>query len=354
MNDWIAQAQRIAGAGHALVRMVVAQVRGSAPREAGAAMLFWRDAQGCARIDGSIGGGHLEARAMHIAEHLLAAAPAARRVERFILGASLGQCCGGVVELYWERLDLQCLEDLGRAQTAPGAAPLRYCLLDGSGDQWLVDADAAQAAGLPPAQFPGRAGLLQQGTQRYFAERLDVRDTDLWLYGAGHVGRALVHVLADLPFRIRWVDSREAVLDEAMARLPTHRGGVRPLAEEADIAAQVAPRGAWHVVMTHLHELDLRVCEAVLETGGSGFLGLLGSHTKATRFRRRLLQRGYSPSDVAGLACPIGSGTTASKLPAAIAVAVAAQLLRQRDVAATRMVEVVGAGAAVQAWAVES
>ncbi|MBL8484944.1 MAG: hypothetical protein JNJ60_22300 [Rhodocyclaceae bacterium] len=105
MSDWVAHLLPQLEAGRPVVRMAVAAVKGSAPREPGATMLFWRDAGGGACARGSVGGGHLEARALEIALHLLAPGSAPRHAERFVLGASLGQCCGGAVELYWERYD---------------------------------------------------------------------------------------------------------------------------------------------------------------------------------------------------------------------------------------------------------
>ncbi len=329
MNDWIALLAERLKAGTPVVRMAVATVRGSAPREAGATLLFWIDARGQTQIHGSIGGGHLEARAMVIASHLLQLKEQQRRIERFTLGATLGQCCGGVVELYWERFDqLAQVQPLVQADLHAGL--LRYCALDGSGAEIIADAHTAREAGLPAASFAGAACVRRQDETSYFVERLTDDSTALWLYGAGHVGKALLQVLSGLPFHISLVDSRAELLGEfsANAKLSVLH------AEEPNYAAAAAPAGAWHLVMTHSHDQDLQICEALLSANQFGFLGLIGSATKDARFRHRLLQKGCTASALARMQSPIGVEGIHSKLPAAIAVAVAAQLLQQREIAA--------------------
>jgi len=351
MSHWVARLLALLAQGTPVVRMAVADVQGSAPREPGASLLFWRDGAGQLHSLGSVGGGRLEARSTEIARYLLDApgsgqsgatpAPARRRVERFTLGASLGQCCGGVVQMYWERFDepgqarYLLPEQTPHARAAGAAAPLRYCALDGSDAEYRLTADAAQASGLPAPAFAGRAALLRTATGAYFVERLAHDDIALWLHGAGHVGRALVHVLDQLPFCITWVDSRPELLAQAMAELPVvRRGQIQACPEEPDLACGAAPADAWHLVMTHCHDQDLRICEALLASGRFGFLGMIGSRTKAARFVHRLRNQGYAPERIARLVCPIGIDGIADKRPAAIAIAVAAQLLQHHCAAA--------------------
>ena len=361
MNDWIALLQGLLAAGTPVVRMAVAGVQGSAPREPGASLLYWRDADGQLHSHGSVGGGRLEAHSMEIAQYLLdrsagvspgvrpgvsagvsagastalravagASMPAGqgrRRVHRFTLGASVGQCCGGVVQMYWERFD-----HLAQAQFLLGEGePLRYCALDGSDREWRLAPEQLLHSGLPAPAFAGRAGLVGSGTSKYFVERLAADTTALWIHGAGHVGRALVHVLAELPFDVTWIDNRPEMLAQAMAELPARRRDrIVACADDPDVLCATAPAGAWHLVMTHCHDLDLRICEALLADGHFGFLGLIGSQTKAARFRHRLRDKGVPPGLIARVVCPIGIDGVDDKRPAAIAIAVAAQLLLQR------------------------
>ncbi len=332
MTEWIAPLLAKLAQGMPVVRMVVASVRGSAPREAGATLLFWQEATGKVASMGTIGGGHLEFNAMQVASYMLGHQAQSSKWQRFVLGASLGQCCGGVVELYWERFDslaqAQDLVDLDLTQSY-----LRYCLLpeenaNAAHKTWLVnESDLAESwpdlpANSHTAIVQAAIGSAQQ--QRYFIERLHDTRQALWIYGAGHVGSALVQVLQALPFRITWVDSRPEILAQAMQH---GANNVTAISDEPHVLAANAPAAAWHVVMTHSHDEDMQICEALLQAHVYGFLGLIGSNSKATRFRQRLLHKGFAPKHVDEMHCPIGMAGVNSKLPSAIAVSVAFQLL---------------------------
>ena len=245
----------------------VAAVRGSAPREAGAAMLV--RAHDC---EGSIGGGHLEWHAIATARRLLAqwarCAPSQtpQHRETLSLGPALGQCCGGAVDLLYTASDLLHL---------PPPAPLFF----------------------------------------------------LQLHGAGHVGRALVRVLATLPCRVQWIDER----DDAFPAAPDPDGPARieRLAVDAPQAeVATAPPGAYYLLLTHSHDLDFAIGQAVLERGDFGWLGCIGSATKRARFVRRWQQRGIDAARLARFVCPVGLPGIVGKAPEIIAVSVAAQLLQ--------------------------
>ncbi|HET8727077.1 MAG TPA: xanthine dehydrogenase accessory protein XdhC [Alphaproteobacteria bacterium] len=143
----------------------------------------------------------------------------------------------------------------------------------------------------------------------------------LLLFGAGHVARALVPVLEDLPFRIRWIDERREAFPAAVPANATVE-----LTGAPDAEIDEAPPGALYLVMTHSHDLDQRLVAAVLRRGDFAWLGLIGSTTKRARFEKRLKADGLDPSR---LVCPIGLAGVPGKHPKAIAVAVAAQLLAE-------------------------
>ena len=256
-------------AGRAAVVVEVAAHRGSVPRETGTRMLVAAD-----EVLGTIGGGHLELKAIAQARELLAVPGATAREQEVALGPSLGQCCGG-------------------------ALTLRFVP--------LADSD--------PAQWPAAA-------PRFF----------LQLYGAGHVGRAIVALLAGLPCRVQWVDERES--EFPAGPLPPHieRVCVEPV--QAEVA--VAPPGAFFLVLTHSHDLDLALTHAILKRGDFGFFGLIGSKTKRVRFERRLAERGITSEMITRMTCPIGVGGIEGKEPEVIAVAVVAQLLQVAAQAASK------------------
>ena len=141
---------------------------------------------------------------------------------------------------------------------------------------------------------------------------------DVALFGAGHVGRELAAILGRLPCRLTWIDPRPDAFPAAVA--PNTRVVIE---EEPAWMVDEAPAGAFYLVMTHSHALDLEIVERILKRNDVRFVGLIGSETKAAKFRARLKARGI---DASRLVCPIGI-LKAGKHPAEVAVSVAAQLI---------------------------
>lgn len=280
------------------VRVVVAETRGSTPREVGAEMLVWPDA-----TEGTIGGGTLEYEA--IARARTTQTP---HLERIALGPAMGQCCGGSVVLGYEPMEAQTIEKL-----APGwhARPLGPA----------TPMPLAVRRALARARDRGeRPAMLIEG---WLIEAVSPAPEELWIWGAGHVGRALVQVLAPLPgLRLSWADTGAERFPAPIAE------GVRPLIAEnpADLVP-LAPREARHLVLTYSHALDLELCHRLLGHG-FGALGLIGSHTKWARFQRRLHELGHSSAQISRIACPIGDPAL-GKAPQAIAISVAHALLKE-------------------------
>jgi xanthine dehydrogenase accessory factor len=154
------------------------------------------------------------------------------------------------------------------------------------------------------------------------------------LYGAGHVGRAIVHLLAGIPCRVQWIDEREDAFPGGP--LPAHIETLCVEPVQAEVT-QAAP-GSFYLVLTHSHDLDLAITEAILRRGDFGFAGLIGSRTKRARFVHRLRARGLSESVLQRLCCPIGQPGISGKEPEVIAVAVVAQLLQLSEPSQRRQV----------------
>ncbi|MFC2970171.1 xanthine dehydrogenase accessory protein XdhC [Acidimangrovimonas pyrenivorans] len=298
-------ALRAAVAEHCRVaRVVIAGHDGSSPREAGAAMLVWQTGS-C----GTIGGGALEWEAMARARRMLAG-DGAPRLDRVSLGPALGQCCGGAVTLLSEVYDAEAVaaqegrEVIARPVSGPAEMPLavRRLLNRARGAGEMPSAKLVQGWMVEPMARPRRA---------------------LWIWGAGHVGRAIVGILAPLPdFAITWVDSGAERFPDAIPEGVTTLWAANP----ADLAAH-APATAEHLVLTYSHALDLELCHRLLSHGHAG-LGLIGSASKRARFRSRLRALGHGDAQIAGITCPIGDPGL-GKHPQAIALGVAAALIRR-------------------------
>ena len=277
-----------------VARVVIAETRGSAPREAGAAMLVWNGGQ-----SGTIGGGRLEFEAVRAARDMLAGGPA-QRLERQALGPALGQCCGGAVTLVSEIYDAARLDAAAAAIAATGV--------------WARPV-AATASDLPDAALR-RAGVVLAGG--WLIERRNAPALPVVIHGAGHVGRALADILAPLPeVRVTLADTRP----DRLTGLPAGIG----ICPDPPTAMDRAPDTAAHLIMTHDHALDLALCHRLLSREFA-FAGLIGSASKWARFSRRLAALGHTDAQVSRITCPIGDPAL-GKHPQAIAIGIAGKLL---------------------------
>jgi xanthine dehydrogenase accessory factor len=255
-------------------RAVLVSVRatqGSVPREAGTWMAVF-----AGRVLGTVGGGHLEHEAIALARAALGGA-ALESQRRFALGPSLGQCCGGVMQLGFERVE-------------------------------PAEADALCA--------------------RLAAEQ-ETRRMPVAIFGGGHVGRAIVRALGALPVRVHWIDSRDEIFPDD---LPPQVQAEHSAPVEAAVR-DLAP-GSRVLIMSFSHAEDLEIVAACLKRLAARddlpFIGLIGSKSKWAAFRHRLEARGFADAAIARITCPIGVPGVVGKEPAVIAAAVAAQLMQLR------------------------
>ncbi|WP_312958222.1 xanthine dehydrogenase accessory protein XdhC [Stutzerimonas nitrititolerans] len=246
---WINALAELQQQGEPCVLVTIIEERGSTPRNAGSKMVVSRE-----RLYDTIGGGHLEYKAQKIAREMLENRVRETRLERFSLGASLGQCCGGATVLLFEPM------------------------------------------GQPQAHIA--------------------------VFGAGHVGRALVPLLASLPCKVRWIDSRES---EFPAQIPA--GVEKVVNDEVVDEVENMPAGSYFIVMTHNHQLDLELTAAILSRGDFTYYGLIGSKSKRAKFEHRLRDRGFQPETVQRMRCPMGIAEVKGKLPVEIAVSIAGEVI---------------------------
>jgi xanthine dehydrogenase accessory factor len=290
--------------------VTVAQVDGSTPREAGARMVVARNGA----ISGSIGGGPLEWAAIDLTKQMIATGRGAQW-NTVSLGPAIDQCCGGRAELLHE--------SFGTDDAAWIALLANF------------EKPELHVRSEPVASGPYRRSILNSGHSSdpvvrepsgALLERYDDTRTPVLLFGAGHVGRALVAALAPLPFSVRWIDDRADAFDGA--RTLGARTVVSALPESE---LREARDGSFVVVMTHSHALDLAIVAAALPGDRFPYVGLIGSATKRELFERRLAEFGVAAPSIARLVCPIGVKGIAGKSPPVIAAAVAAELLIERE-----------------------
>jgi xanthine dehydrogenase accessory factor len=349
MIDWISVLHTLQARQEASVLVLLVQVKGSTPRDAGAKMLVTQS-----ESIGSIGGGTLEYRAIDEARRMLQNGGDQKpmcHLRTWHLGADAGQCCGGECTLVLETVPPLPALWLERLREYQDSVP---CVLvtplsghdEGESDGKLIVAENVVEGKWPIDQeviaplvrrlltASGQAaGTLQlvfrnPGDKRpaYLLERYGPDTFRLMIFGAGHVGKAIIRVMSGLPYHITWVDARA---DMFPASVPPHVTKIVSRRNE-QIIAEAQP-GTIFLVMTHSHPLDLELCECILKRGDFAYLGLIGSRTKRERFEKRLLQKGLGKEILKRLTCPIGIPGIPDKDPGAIAVAVAAQILQQRN-----------------------
>jgi xanthine dehydrogenase accessory factor len=247
--NWVGALSQLQECGSDYVLITLLGSRGSTPRESGTKMVVSGQAS-----FGTIGGGHLEFKAIEMASDMLKQADPQQKIEYFPLGPGLGQCCGGSTTVLFE-------------------------------------------------SFKG---------SRF----------NIMLFGAGHVGLALTDILKQLPCRLHWVDNRESLHP---ASLPTNVVPVisdRPAEEVADM-----PPGSYYLIMTHNHQLDFEILEAVLNRGDAHYVGLIGSDTKWRRFKMRMEHKAYPAEFYSQVHCPVGLSEVPGKRPIEVAVSIAGELI---------------------------
>ena len=282
--DFTAEFQRLLASEDAVV-VSIESTQGSVPREAGTWMAVFAN-----ELIGTIGGGHVEFEAIAAARLLLANQNATEPTsKRYVLGPSLGQCCGGVMVLHYEKYSILGNKYAGYSQKMPLNSIFNSI----------------------PA--PKRQNVA--------------------LFGGGHVGKAIVHILSTLPMQVMWIDSRDEIFP---AELPNnvvceHSDPVQAAVNDLS----VIPAGSHVLIMSFSHAEDLDIVAACLlrqrERADLPFIGLIGSKTKWATFRHRLEDRGFSESELAQITCPIGMDCVKGKEPEVIAVSVAAQMLQLRS-----------------------
>jgi len=353
MNEWIPTLFRLVSEGQPAVLITVAHTAGSAPRRAGTKMLVTVD-----RLFGTIGGGNLEYNAIQSARSLFTNTESTTRqihLDLYALGPMLEQCCGGVVFLHYELISgdnaawVKTVNELTSHSrkvvivTHTGSEEAAHK----KGDKLLVtefatrgslgdlDKDAIERARrllhasdespdtlLHPLS-PSKGSLPDINDVLVF-DIIRPVDFHVALYGGGHVGSAIVSILEkSLSCKITWVDSREDIFPAIESASVTLSHAAMPTSTVEEM-----PGNSYYLVMTHSHAMDLALCEAILQRDDIQFLGLIGSETKAKRFRKQLLDKGFTDDDLLRLTCPIGIDGIDSKEPGAIAVSVVTQLLQ--------------------------
>ena len=304
MHNWLEKLAELNRQDIPCIMVTVASIVGSTPREVGARIIVTAD-----DLFGTIGGGNLEYQACRIARDQLEI-PKPQQLKRFPLGAGLGQCCGGLVNLLFEPV-------IGVCEWIPVA--LDYERLN---KVWVREVPIHEGPVSVRLCVEDESGLIED----VYVEVNRSDDIELTLFGAGHVGRAIVKAMTDLPVRIRWVDSRE---NEFPIEVPSNVEVICTDTPEAEVDA--ASTNAYFLVMTHQHSFDQLLSEQILKRDDFAYFGLIGSASKRRMFETRMHRRGIDKQRFERMVCPIGISGIQNKQPPMIAISVAAQIMQRYD-----------------------
>lgn len=331
MTNWRPLIDHLSAPDQDYVLITVGAARGSTPRDTGTKMLV-----SSTDVVGTIGGGQLEYVAIDNARALLSGDGSDTELMQLPLGPELAQCCGGYTELALTRIgraDQNWLDQIKQTLDAQQRGALLTYWQNGTVTRDLVsfdqisqiaDEDLQQA--VQDADQFGTASVIE--AEKYsgiftLVEPIEQNRFNLFLFGAGHVGRAIVHTLSPLPCTIHWVDSRN---DEFPKVLP---GNVQQIiAPNPSEILHKAPANSYFLIMTHSHQLDMELVAEILKKKECAYLGLIGSMTKRARFFKRLKAQGYTDTDLQRVTCPVGIAGTGGKHPTEIAISVSAEILQ--------------------------
>ena len=307
MNNWLPTLNRLQQQSIPCVMVTVASTTGSTPREAGCKMVVTAD-----ELFGTIGGGNLEFQACKIARDQLDNS-SSQQLKRFPLGAGLGQCCGGLVNLLFEPF-------IGVNEWIADALDLSR--LDKA---WVREVPLNDGDSLVTVRdlIDEESTVLKSDC---FVEVNSSQPVEIVLFGAGHVGRAIVDTMSALPVHIRWVDSRD---HEFPVTVTDNVEIICTDSPEAEV--DLANPDAYFLVLTHDHALDQLLAEQILKRDDFAYFGLIGSKGKRRMFETRMQRRGIDAQKFTRMICPIGIEGIHSKQPALIAISVAAQIMQRYD-----------------------
>ena len=255
-SNWNQASLNLSQQGKAYVLITIIGVTGSTPRNSGTKMVVSQN-----DTFDTIGGGHLEFKAIKQAQKLLLENKDAQLIEHFQLGSQLGQCCGGNASLLFE------------------------C---------------------------------------FAANTIHIA-----VFGAGHVGQALIPMLAGLPCHITWVDNRES---QFPANCEQYANVTKLVTDDPAEEVAAMASNTLYIVMTHNHQLDFDISLAILKREDFHYLGLIASDTKWRRFQQRYKHREVPVSLVERMNCPIGLEQVVGKMPMEVAISVAGQIIESYQV----------------------
>jgi xanthine dehydrogenase accessory factor len=356
MMDWMQSLESTHNQKLNYVVLSVVETKGSTPCRAGDKIIY----TGQSPMFGSIGGGNLEYQALNHANHLLTQNTDNITIQKYPLGATLGQCCGGFVKIMFESFVNQrsdstsnntwlenCL-DLANKESDFILATIVYSEADKypMGTKVVLPTNQnnlnSKLENFPKEALDGTHQTLQSSKKVTMKEctltdkqKIDVcyeqfsssQLQSVAIFGAGHIARSLMPILTQLPIKVYWIDDRQSQFDEYLGDI----GSIKQICDDFTLAINDLPKNTYCLVITYSHQIDFEICEKIIARNDFCYLGVIGSKIKGKRFRDRLRHKGWSDNLVSQLICPIGVKHAFLQSPISIAVSITSELLNFID-----------------------
>jgi len=318
MRNWPTIALKMIAQDVEVVSATIVDVKGSAPCDIGTCMLISHQNQ-----KGTIGGGNLEFQVIEQARKLLTASGDFYRFQQYALGPLLEQCCGGTVILLLERLDETASEFLQKL-TSNANCHIQTEFKKNTIQKTILEVEDQTTTGQSLQFFTADGTVTDDpANASRMLEKPVSPHTPLYMFGAGHVGKAVASAAKPLPFDVTWVDSRANEFPDD--GIPHY---TKQVTNDALSVVNTALPNSLFLIFTHSHQLDYDITAAVLARQDAAYCGLIGSTTKRARFASRMEKESdLTKADLTQLTCPIGIDTIDGKEPAIIAASVVAELL---------------------------
>ncbi len=352
MNSWLKPIKTALALNNGFVLITIIATKGSTPCSNGDKIVYTSNEA----VFGSIGGGNLEFKALSFAKEMLNLKNNSNQLIKYPLGATLGQCCGGYVKVMFESFLrpnsslkdkdswiekasklLNSSEDFVLATSIDNDKNARLdkhkflftqkSFYSSSGDKKLsqfVESHASkllQASQSPTiVEFMDDEGLKSDICLEKVAssELLPVA-----IFGAGHISRALMPILINLPVKLFWIDDRQDQFDKYLGETSQ----IKIICDDLVASVSDLPDNIYCLVITYSHKIDFEICEKMIIQNNFSYLGMIGSSIKGKKFRDRFIQKSYSEEVVNKFTCPIGEKQKFLKSPTAIAVTIAMDLI---------------------------
>ncbi len=304
--DWVLIALNELSSEKNTVLVMITEHAGSTPRNTGAWMLVGPEC-----TYGTLGGGRLAKIAEEEAKKILVSHTIEKRSTiRYLLGPDAQQCCGGAVNIVLELLNSEAMKWLRKAETS-----------------LKKNAENAVAFQITEPKITPKVisakNQMSRLTKTHLQSLVDHRPK-LFLFGAGHVGYAICSIALQLPIRVYVIDERSWRRD----LIPKSRNiSVFDSDQPETIVSQITDNSLVRV-MTHSNERDYQLCRALIKKNNLDFIGLIGSKSKANRFRHRLYRDGVDPKLIDKLTCPIGTAGPPGNEPGMSALATLYEIMR--------------------------